>query len=111
MVGGSTVSVVPSDIDALICSYPWPCGEARAVAGCEGYPNLVNGDHVGPFQVAVSVHIERIRVTAGLPAASYDEAWQAMLASPALSISVAYQLYADYGSWHHWRFSRKCHGY
>jgi hypothetical protein len=70
----------------------------------------VNGDHAGPFQIAVSVHQARILATAGLPPdAGYDAAFAAAMRQE-INVAVAAQLYADYGSWHHWRFSASCHG-
>jgi len=37
--------------------------------------------------------------------ASWDDAF-----IPSENVRVAYGLYADYGSWFHWRFSAECHG-
>lgn len=46
----------PLDVEALICSMPWPCYEAITVAHCEDTdldPAIVNwaGPYVGPFQI------------------------------------------------------------
>lgn len=46
------------DVEALICSFDWPCAEALAVARCESglSPSAVNGQHAGLFQIALDWH-------------------------------------------------------
>lgn len=77
---------------AAVANYPWPVDQALAVMSCEskGDPNAVSssGDY-GLFQLN-QIH--------------------GIFLDPYANIGKAYALYADYGNWHHWRFSRSCHG-
>lgn len=45
-----------NEIEALICSYPWPCGEALNVSRCEAGPDYIAGfnasGHAGSFQIS-----------------------------------------------------------
>jgi len=90
---------VEAQWEPLVCAYPWPCSEALAVIQCEssGDPNAENGGSLGLMQIHYASHWDKVDG----PAALYD---------PATNIAVGYQLYADYGSWYHWRFSAECHG-
>ncbi len=83
----------------IICAYPWPCEEALAVQRCEGSDEYAVGSagERGLFQIH-PIHAGRFD--------SWDDAF-----IPEENVRVAYDLYADYGSWWHWRFSRACHGY
>ena len=89
-------------IESVICSLPWPCGEAVHVARCESNlrPDAINwwtgtaleGDGVfGTFQIALPLH-GALMAQYG----SWDDPWA--------NAQAAFDLYAGSGySWYpHW---------
>jgi len=75
-------------IRALICSYPWPCSEALAVAWCESRfdPLAINGQHAGLFQIARNWHRAKFGGRDPFDAVA--------------NVAVAYAIWLDYGG--HW---------
>jgi hypothetical protein len=93
-------SPTPAPVGAirdLICSYPWPCSEALAVAWCESNhrPNAVSPDgaNIGLFQVNV-IHKGRVNATT-------TELAAILLLDPETNVRVAYAIWADQG-WGPW---------
>jgi len=80
-----------TDIEAIICSYPWPCHEALAVAWCESRfdPQAIGGDNYGLFQVN-AVHAGRVRGDLR------------SLLEPHTNTRVAYAIYIDNAGWGPW---------
>jgi hypothetical protein len=84
-------ALAPTDIQALVCSYAWPCEQALAVMWCEsgGRPGAVGrGVNYGLFQLN-QVHARRIADFWGL--------WM----DPAKNTEWAFQLWSRAG-WRPW---------
>lgn len=84
-------------LEAIICSMPWPCGEAISVASCESgldrNGNLdgnwaTNGDNHGLFQIN-SIHAYR-----------WPDYWTAWM-DPVRNTQFAYDIWAESG-WRPW---------
>lgn len=90
-MGGGLTDAAQGWIIALICSYPWPCGEAVAVARCESRLDFsavsADGQNVGGFQVNL-VHVGKVGGRAE------------QLLVPQINVMVAYSIWLDYGG--HW---------
>lgn len=84
-------ATVAWSIEGLICSYPWPCEQALAVAWCESRydPAAYNPSGAsGLFQIIPYWHSWRL----GPGESLFD---------PAVNVRVAYELYAEQG-WRPW---------
>lgn len=109
-VGGGAVS--EAAFRALICApvWAWDCEEAIDVFRCESddfRPDVVYGPTEGAagergIAQLAPVHAQRFYRRGYTWADAFD---------PVRNLEVAHELYTDYGSWWHWRFSRGCHGY
>lgn len=84
-------------LEALVCSYPWPCDEALAVARCESGVNAagrldgaaaVGGSSYGLFQIN-AIHAYR-----------WPEFWDGWM-DPAKNTDWAFQLWSEQG-WIPW---------
>lgn len=77
-------------IRALICSYPWNCAEALAVAYCESkfQQGAQNGTSWGVFQINYPYHMDLIHYP-----------YEMLLAEQ--NVAVAYQIWKDSG-WEPW---------
>jgi hypothetical protein len=81
----------PGSIEAIICSHPWPCQEALAVAACESglHPTSIGGGrNYGLFQIN-AVHAGRFP--------GFWDLWS----DPATNASWAYQIWSGRG-WQAW---------
>lgn len=91
---------VPADgIEAIVCSVPWPCAEAIAVARCESGTDMngrldgnwaANGIHYGLFQIS-AIHAYKW--------ADFYDKWM----DPASNVQWAYQIYSEAGGWGPWQ--------
>ena len=111
MVTPTPVPAVPNPgliqgtIEALICSYSWPCEEALAVAYCESGSDLYaapeeNPGHRGIFQLG-EVHAWRFERR------GWDWGVDGLVLER--NIAIAYELWLEQG-WSPWGFSGSCHG-
>jgi len=99
-----------AEVEALICSYSWPCGEAlavvygptppneRAPVGCPngesgGNPSASNGDHAGLFQISRRWHEWRFLRRGWTWADAFDAE---------RNIAVAYEIWVDNSGWSPW---------
>lgn len=91
------VAYPEGSVEALICTYPWPCGQAVAVASCEsglGMDGYLDGwwassaGNYGLFQIN-SVH-----------AGKFTEFWDRWM-DPAYNIEMAFTIWSEQG-WRPW---------
>ena len=104
--GTDAGGVVSGAFEAIICSEPWPCGEAISVARCESGTDVrgrldgnfaSNGDNYGLFQLN-SIH-------AGL----WPDFWAAW-SDPVRNTAWAFEIWSEAGGtfWPDWRGSSAC---
>lgn len=84
----------PPNVEQIICSKPWQCSKALAVAQCESElnPRAYNArnGYYGLFQIDFSIHANRVN---GNSQTLFD---------PATNTRVAYEIYRDQGGWNAW---------
>jgi hypothetical protein len=87
----------PGDLEALVCSFAWPCEEALAVARCESGtdmsgrlddPSATNGTSYGLFQIN-EIHAGR-----------FPDFWEAWT-DPVTNATWAFELWSEDG-WQPW---------
>ena len=78
-------------IDSLVCSYPWPCGEALSVMRCESGrdPGAYSNGNYGLFQIN-AVHAWRVGGDLS------------QLFEPEVNVRVAYEIWLDNAGWRPW---------
>jgi hypothetical protein len=91
--------VPPADgLEAIVCSFPWPCEEAIAVAACESGVDAngrLDGNWAhsstgyGLFQIN-AVHAWR-----------WPDFWEAWM-DPYKNTAWAYEIWLDWGGWSAW---------
>src|SRR3990172_6983656 len=95
--GASAEGQALDGIEAIICSYVWPCGEALAVAACESGHGTdgrldgawaVGGSSYGVFQIN-AIHAYR-----------WPDFWEAWMIAER-NVAWAYELWAEQG-WRPW---------
>lgn len=79
-------------IEQIICSQPWPCQKAIAVANCESRLNSRAYNASGPFYGLFQISSIHAGMVGGDPTRFYD---------PATNAHVAYELYRS-GGWRAW---------
>lgn len=88
----TSIASAQTDYRDLICSYPWSCTQALAVARCESTfnPNAVSpSGHIGLFQISPRFHSARL-----WPGES--------LTDPEANVRIAWELYSEAGGWGPW---------
>lgn len=85
-----TLAQTPSEIESIVCSYDWPCGQALSVMRCEssGDPMAYSAGNYGLFQLS-AVHAGRV---GGDPRAFFDAE---------VNVKTAFQIWTEQG-WRPW---------